>query len=67
MTSLPSRIIIKDGRLKMKDGSSLRAYLDDFQKRNKVSDGAFVNIFDHASLDAAHWKRIIDDELLLSA
>jgi len=43
----PQRIIIIDGRLKMADGSSLKAYLKEWQDKTDLKDGAFVNINRH--------------------
>jgi len=38
------RMIITDGRIKMADGSSLRAYLKTSQSILNLSDGDFVNV-----------------------
>ena len=46
----PKRIIIIDGRLKMADGSSLRAYLKALQKKRKIKNGTPFNIIDHEGL-----------------
>jgi hypothetical protein len=44
------RIIIENGRLKMRDGSSLKAYLTAWQKQNKLPDGTPVNVIHGAQL-----------------
>ena len=57
---IPNKLKIEDGRIKMIDGSSLRAYLKKFQKNQNIEDGRCVNISDHKQL-----KRDIEDAVLM--
>lgn len=50
MSKLPKKIIIEDGLLKMADGSSLREYLRDYQKRRSLPDGDVVNLVSREDL-----------------
>ena len=42
--SMPRRIVINDGELQMQDGSSLVAYLREYQERTGIESGTIVSI-----------------------
>ena len=60
--STPNRLKIEDGRIKMKDGSSLRKYLLEWQKGNGMENGADINISNHDGL-----KQLTEDAQLMGA
>lgn len=45
-----NRIIITDGKLSMRDGSSLKKYLKKWQKENNTDNGDSVNVVETSSL-----------------
>ena len=45
--TLPDRIIIEDGELKMRDGSDLKEYVKQWQSKAGIQNGTAVNISDH--------------------
>ena len=52
---MDSRIVIRDGRLEMADGSNLEAYLQQWQKEQNVKDGERVNVLDSGSLQTLNY------------
>lgn len=70
--SLPDRIIIVGGRLKMADGTSLRVYLKQWQESNAISDGTKVNVvlrdklLPHAAIENPQYRRVNLSKIKLS-
>jgi hypothetical protein len=54
------RIVIRDGKLQMADGSSLRAYLREWQSKTGTRDGAFINCLPHSLM--VRWAKARKDQ-----
>lgn len=67
MSTIPKRMILVKGRIKMADGSSLHAYLKEWQKKTKAKDGAAINMMNHEPFAAYRFEVEMTRELLLSA
>lgn len=50
ITNPPCRMVFENGRIKMKDGSSLRKYLSSWAKVEGIEDGEDISIVNRAGL-----------------